>query len=208
MADIEVKNQISEINQKLDMVLQYVDQQRLKTEQIEDLVKDVSIVGNDIFKATVDDLDNSNVELDTEELRVLLIRLIKNVGNINMVVGILESLNDLSKDLKPVLQGMSYDLIAKIEEYEQKGYFEIFQNLGQNMDKILNVFVHLTQPEVLSSFEKITKVATTIKMDDKIDNKSFFKIYKELKKPEVRKTISFSLRMIQEMQKEIHQKNK
>ncbi|MBU0488377.1 MAG: hypothetical protein KKA07_06375 [Bacteroidetes bacterium] len=201
MVDAEINNQMAEINGKLDLVLTYVDQQRLKTQEIEDLVKDLTIVGNDMFKATVDELDQQSVELDTEELRQLIIRLIKNVGNINMVVGSFESINDFTKDLMPILRGMAFDMIAKIEEYEQKGYFEIFKNLSQNIDKLLNVAVMLTKPEVINALERTTRVITSLGMDEKEDNKSLWKLYKELKKPEIRKSISYSLRVIQEIQK-------
>ncbi|MFH2141855.1 MAG: hypothetical protein ABIJ97_05500 [Bacteroidota bacterium] len=203
MAEQEINNQIQEVNSKLDLLLQYVDQQRLKTQEIEDLVKDFSIVGNDIFKATVDELDNKNVELDTEEFKMLIIRLIKNVGNINMAVGMFESLNDFLKDMGPVVREISFDLIAKIEEFEKKGYFSIIKNLTANLDKMLNVLVQLSQPEIIDSFSKMINVATTLKMDDKLDNKSLFGLYRELKKPEVRKTISYSLRLVQELHKEI-----
>ena len=203
MADIELKEQINTINQKLDTVLQYVEQQRLKTQELEDLIKDVSIVGTEVFNATVEEMEHQSIELNTDELRLTLIKLIKNVGNINMVIGILESINDLAKDLSPVVKGVMFDVIAKIDEYEKKGYFEIFSNLTNNADQIFSTIKLITQPSVLSSMEKVAKVATTLKIDDNVDDKSFFKLYKELKKPEVRKSISFSLRLLQEINKEL-----
>lgn len=203
MADIELKEQINTINQKLDTVLQYVEQQRLKTQELEDLIKDVSIVGTEVFNATVEEMEHQSVELNTDELRLTLIKLIKNVGNINMVIGILESINDLAKDLSPVVKGVMFDVIAKIDEYEKKGYFEIFSNLTNNADQIFSTIKLITQPSVLSSMEKVARVATTLKIDDNVDDKSFFKLYKELKKPEVRKSISFSLRLLQEINKEL-----
>jgi len=189
MADLELKEQINNINTKLDTVLQYVEQQRLKTQQIEDLIQDVSIVGTEVFNATVEEMEHQSIELDTDQLRQILIKLIKNVGNINMVINMLESLNDLSKDLSPVIRGITFDVITKIDEYEKKGYFEIFQNLTNNADKIFGTIKLITQPSVLSSLEKVAKVATSLKIDENIDNKSFYKLYKEMKKPEVRQEL-------------------
>ena len=202
MADQEIKNQIAELNTKLDLVLQYVDQQRLKTQEVEDLVKDVTLVGNDMFKATVEELEHKSIELDTDQFKLLLARLVKNIGNINQVVAMFESMNDLLQDLGPIIQGMSFDFIAKIEEYENKGYFQIFDNLNKSSDSILSTIKLITQPSVMASFEKIAKVATTMKVDDEIDDKSLVKIFKEMRKPEVRKSISYSLRVLQEIQKE------
>ena len=123
MNQIEIQDQISDINKKLDVVLQYVDQQRLKTQMIEDLVSDVSLVGNDIFKATVEELENKSVELDTDALMMLLVKLIKNIGNLNKIIGMMESMSDLAADLSPILRHLSMDVIDEIAELEKKGYF-------------------------------------------------------------------------------------
>ena len=54
MEEKELQTQISELNQKVDLLLEYVNQQRLKTNQLEDLVADVSIVGKDMYDSAVD----------------------------------------------------------------------------------------------------------------------------------------------------------
>lgn len=203
MSEQEIKIQIAEINTKLDLVLQYVEQQRLKTQQVEDLVNDVVIVGNDVFKTAIQELEHNNVELDVEQIKSLLVRLVKNIGNINQAMAMFESMNDLMLDLGPILQRMSFDFIQKIEEFENKGYFEILENLSKNSDSIVNSVKLITQPSVLQSFEKIVKISTSMKIDDEKDNKSLFKLFKEISKPEVRKSLSFSLRMLQEIQKEL-----
>jgi hypothetical protein len=75
--------QIAELNQKVDTILEYVNQQRLKSQAIDDLVADVSIIGKDVYDSTVKALDEREVVLDPDELRELGIRLAQNVGNIN-----------------------------------------------------------------------------------------------------------------------------
>ncbi len=205
MKQVEIQEQISDINNKLDVVLKYVEQQRLKTQMLEDLVSDVSLVGNDMFKATVEELENKSVELDTDALMMLLVKLIKNVGNLNKIISMMESMNDLAADLSPILRHLSMDVIAEIAELEKKGYFSIFKNLYDNKDKIFKTIQNLTNPDVLSAIEKMTTVISNVKMDDELDNKSFYKLYKEMKKPEVRKSISYSLRIIQELNKELKQ---
>ena len=81
MKENNVQEQINEINQKLDLVLQYVNDQRLKSETIEDLVADVSIISKDVFSSTVDELEKQGVELDMEDVKLLAIKLIRNVNN-------------------------------------------------------------------------------------------------------------------------------
>ena len=81
MNENSIQPQIDEINQKLDLVLHYVNQQRLKSEAIEDLITDVSIVGRDIFHDTVNELDNQNIELDIDEIMAT-----KNIAGISVDV--------------------------------------------------------------------------------------------------------------------------
>ena len=118
MNDKNIQPQIDEINQKLDMVLHYVNQQRLKSEMVEDLVSDVSIIGRDVFQSTVKELDNQNIELNIDEIKVLIFKLIKNTGNFVNVLGAFESLNDLLKDAGPVANEVMIDVIKKMHEFE------------------------------------------------------------------------------------------
>ena len=76
MTEKNIQGQIDEINRKLDLVLHYVNEQRLKSERMEDLVTDVSIIGKDLFDTAVYELDNQGIELDLEEMKVLAFKLI------------------------------------------------------------------------------------------------------------------------------------
>jgi len=49
--------QIAELNQKVDMILEYVNQQRLKSDAIDDLIGDASIIGKDVYDSTVKALE-------------------------------------------------------------------------------------------------------------------------------------------------------
>ncbi len=204
MTELEINNRFDEINSKLDLVLQYVDHQRLKTEELEDLVKDVQIVGYDIFNTAVDEFEHNNIELNPEEIKMLVFRLMKNVGNLNQLMEIFESMNDLVKDLGPIVTDFGLSAIETIADFEKKGYFEMFSNLADNMDSILKVAVNFSKPEVIKTLETISKVATEVKLDPKMDNKSLFGLFKELKTPEVRQTLGYTLRMVKELNLELN----
>ncbi|MCF6358221.1 MAG: hypothetical protein L3J54_10490, partial [Draconibacterium sp.] len=99
MEEKELKTQIAELNQKVDLLLEYVNQQRLKTNQLEDLVADVSIVGKDMYDSAVEDLDNRMVNLDLDQVKGLMLRVLRNIDNINSALEMFESVNDLIKDV-------------------------------------------------------------------------------------------------------------
>ena len=61
-----MQEQINAMNRKLDIVLEEIAIQKQKRQEVEDLVTDLSIIGKDMFKASVDELDHAGVELDTE----------------------------------------------------------------------------------------------------------------------------------------------
>ena len=221
MDENNMQLQINEINRKLDLVLEHVEQQRLKREVVEDLVEDLSIIGKDAFQNTVVALDKAGVELDSDALASLGIKLIRNVGTFNEMMEMLESANDFMKDVSPIIRQIGLDTIEKLAEFERKGYLDYIAELGKmmgkitetytiddlknitnNMDVISNIMKNLSKPELLIAAEKATSIIANTKMDDSLDDKSLLKLYKELKTPEVRKTLFFSLRLLKEIVKQ------
>jgi uncharacterized protein YjgD (DUF1641 family) len=206
---VSVQSQIDEINTKLDLVLQYVNEQRLRSERMEDLVSDVSIVGQDMFKSTVSELENQGIELDIEQVKLLAFKLIKNIENFNQVLGMFESFTDLAKDAGPIVKEMGIDVIHKLHEFEQKGYFEfigevstIMDNiityysvedvrmLAENVVTILDTVKNLTQPEMLQAMNNAINIYKNLDPND-VEEYSLWKAFRELRTPEMKKGIGF-----------------
>jgi len=207
MNETEINNRFEEINAKLDMVLQYVENQSKRFKAVEDLVDDTKIIGYDLFNTTVEELDHNNIEIDPLEVKMLLLRLVKNLGNLNDMMGQFESINDLLKDLGPITHDLGLSTIETIALYEEKGYFKIFENLSGNIESILKIAVNFSNPDLLNTLEVVSRKISESKIDTKKDNKSLFGLYKELKSPEVRQTLAFSLRMIKELNIELNKQN-
>ena len=216
----DLQSQINDINRKVDLILEYVQEQRLKREVVDDLISDVSIIGKDLFRTTVEELDKQGCDLDTEELKYLLFKVLKNIKNISGMFEIFEATIDLFRDAAPLAKEMSIDFIKKLHEFEHKGYFEYLtelykmlgqmsehysvkdlKNLSQNMDSVFGIFKQLTNTEFLKAIEHTTTVITTLKMDDQVDKKSYFKLMREMNSPEVRKSFSYVLRVVKEINK-------
>jgi uncharacterized protein YjgD (DUF1641 family) len=220
MSEKDLQQQISELNQKVDLLLEYVNEQRQKREVVDDLITDVSIIGKDAFKSVVEELDQRGCELDTLAIKELLFKLLRNVNNISQVLDMFESTVDLVKDAAPIAREMIIDFIHKLHEYETKGYFEymaeLYHMIGEmhkhytvddlkalssNMPSLFSLVRLLNDKSLMQSLEKVSGVLSTTKIDETIDNKSLYKIYKELKSPEVRKALSYTLRVIKESAK-------
>ncbi|NOY38416.1 MAG: DUF1641 domain-containing protein [Chlorobi bacterium] len=160
MSDKIIQTQINEINNKLDLVIQYVNDQRLKGDMVEDLVQDLSIIGKDAFQSAVIELDRQGVELDPEEIKVLLVKMIKNANNFSQVLNTFESMLDLMKDLGPISHEIIIDLIYKLQAFEQKGYFEFLTTLTKVFD---NIVVHYSKEEVELLADNVVTILDTVK---------------------------------------------
>lgn len=218
MADNNSK-QIAELNQKVDTILEYVNQQRLKSQAIDDLVADASIIGKDVYDSTVKALDDHEVVLEPDEIRELGIRLAQNVGNFNTMLDTLGSTMDLMRDVGPIANEVIIDATKKLHEFEQKGYFEFMKEFGRIIDNIvthyevedvrmladnvvaiMDTVKNLTQPEMLKSVDNAVRVFASLEMDD-IPQYSVFKVMREMNKPEMKRALGFFVTFIKNMSK-------
>lgn len=215
--DSSIQLQIDEINRKLDIIIEEVYAQKEARQSVEDLVEDVSIIGKDIFKHTVKELDKAGVEIDRDALAGIGIKLIRNVGTINELLDTLESVNDLVKDVTPIIHQAGLDAIHKMAELEQKGYFEMLREMGRMLDNIVthfskedvralsdNVVViletlkNLTQPDMLKAINNAVTIYKNLDTED-IPEYSLFAALRELRKPEMRRGIGFMITFLKKL---------
>ena len=201
--------QIAELNQKVDMILEYVNQQRLKSDAIDDFIGDASIIGKDVYDSTVKALDEHEVVLEPDELRELGIRVAQNVGNFNTMLDTLGSVMDLMKDVGPIANEVIIDTTKKLHEFEQKGYFEFMKEFGAVIDNIvthygindvrmlannvvtiLDSVKNLTKPEMLKSIDTAVKVFSNMETEN-IPEYSIFRVMREINRPEMKKAWGF-----------------
>jgi len=209
MSDKLIQEQINDINRKLDLLIDEVTIQRQNREAVNDLIDDVAVIGKDVFKNMVSELDDAGIELDGEALRSLLMKLIRNIGSMGMVLETLESLNDLTKDMTPIVKQIGLDGINKFNELEQKGYFEVINQLGITIDTVMSRYSRedlrklsenlipvadtlmiLADPRVLEKINSITTTLRDIKTNE-IEEYSVWRMIREMRKPEVKKSIGF-----------------
>ena len=203
------KDQLKEINQKLDLLLENVNQQRLKSEMIEDLISDVSIIGKDAYETSVELLEEHGVELDGDALKLMFFKLLKNLDNFSMILGMFESMVDLSKDLGPIVKQSGYDVIEKFHELDQKGYFDFFREalkiidnivkhytvedvrmLADNIVSIMDTFKNLTQPDMMKAMNNALNIYKNLDPTN-VPEYSIWKAMKEFNTPEMKRGLGF-----------------
>jgi uncharacterized protein YjgD (DUF1641 family) len=99
--------------------------------------------------------------------------------------------DDFMKDVTPILHQVGLDAINKMHELDQKGYFETLPRLLKN----------LSDPALLAALTKVTKAVAEVKVESDKDILSMWQIMKQLRSKEVRKTLTYSLKVIKEIAK-------
>ena len=219
MSEKAIQEQIREINRKLDLILDETSYQRESRESINDLVDDVAVIGKDAFRQMVTQLDDAGIELDSEALRCLLLRLIRNIRSLGMVMETLESFTDLAKDVTPIIKQIGLDGVQKFHELEQKGYFELLNQLGKTFDQVLSKYSiediqklsenlvpvidtlsTIADPRMLGKINAAAVALRDINTDE-IEDYSVWRLMKQLNKPEIRKSLGFIMAFINNVSK-------
>lgn len=225
MTDKDINQQITELNQKVDVLLEYVNQQRLSTQSIQDLINDVSIIGKDVYDSTVEELDKRQVELKPEELTELGVSFLRNINNFNVMMSGFESAIDLAKDLTPIVTESIIDFTKQLALFEEKGYFEFFKEAGsifntliehykpedvrelsENIVNIVDTIRAATQPEMMKAITNGVKMYGSLEMDN-IPEYSVFRLMREMNKPEMKKAMGFFVTFMKNMAAETNNNN-
>lgn len=194
MNNEHIQQQIQELNQKVDLLLEYVKEQRQKQQVWDDLSDDLYRVGKDAFQTLTKDLDERGIELDIEQAKMMIYRFLQNVETFNTLLSMLQSTTDFIKDASPIVKEMIIDLTYELDRLEKAGVFESLKTILSN----------LANPDFLKTMAHVTTVLANTKPDEELDNKSMFKIMREMNSKEVRRSLSYGIRLMKELSKSNH----
>ncbi|HQG56546.1 MAG TPA: DUF1641 domain-containing protein [Bacteroidales bacterium] len=217
MANEEIQKQIDEINRKLDLLLEDASVRKQNQEALNDLADDISLISKEAFKYLVNDLDNAGVELDSDALRCLIIKSIRNLANLGRMIDTIESINDLLLDVEPILRQIGLDGIRKLNEIEQKGYFDLINQFAVSVDKIMSrysreeinkisdniviiadIIINLTNKQTLKKAHAMSVALKELDLNN-IQEISVWKLLFRLNRPEVKKSIGFLMAFLEKL---------
>jgi uncharacterized protein YjgD (DUF1641 family) len=215
MEEKNLQQQINNLDQKLDRLLEFVEMQNRKREEFDDLITDVSIVAKDAFRNSVTMLDKAQVELDSCGISCLVIRFLQNLDTLHEMLGMMESARDFMKDVTPILHQVGLDAVHKMNELDQKGYFEYMKqmaaladkwievfpagevkNLEDNLEHLAGILKNLSDPDVIKTMQKASDALAHTRIDKDEDVLSMWQILKQMRSKEVRRSISWSLKVV------------
>lgn len=215
--DNSIQNQIDQINKKLDIILDEIELQKRHRREMEDLKDDLMRVGKDLYDTAVVELDQIHDHVNTRDILHFGKYMLRNVNTISKVVQQLESTKDFLNDASPLFREYIIDFMAKLDEFDRRGYFEFIKesqnvvdkvvtsfnkedvkSLGDNIVTILNTVKNLTQPDMLQALNNALVVykKLNIEVDEKV---TLVSLLKEMNSPEVRKGLVFALRFLKSL---------
>ena len=174
-------------------------------------------VGTDLYSTAVTELEEVHDHLQTGDILHLGKKLLRNVNTMNKMFDQLESAKDFLEDASPLVRESIIDFMAKMDEFDRKGYFQFFnelqnvmdnvvssftvedvKSLGDNVVTILNTVKSLTQPDMLRSINNAVRVYN--KLDIEIEKDvSYFQLFKRMNTPEMRNGIAFGIKFLKSL---------
>lgn len=208
---VELNNKLDKLATQIDFLAEEAYRQRRRQEEWDDLKADLTPIGNDLFKMSVEQLEEVQQYVEMEDVLRLVKRLLRNTRNLEQMLDQFESLMDLWEDVGPLSRDAFLTLMQQLNEMEQKGYFvfmqggldimdkvvtsfteEDVQQLGDNVVLILNTVKEMTQPEIMTM---LSNTALTIQDEEPVDT-SMISILRQLNDPAVRKGLAKTLNVL------------
>ena len=209
MNDQEITQQLSDINQKLDLISNELEIVRRKRIEKSELQKDLTIVAKELFDTTVVEMEDIAPFVNTGDFLHLVKKILRNTQNISLVITKFESLLDFVEDSRPVTKELFNDVLINLNELDQKGYFVFLKELigaldrivdhfsvddvrqlSDNVTTILETMKSMTQPEILNALDNAVTIYKNLDPKD-VQEVSVWKLIRELNKPEMKRGIGF-----------------
>jgi len=220
MEQTAVMNQsIVELNRKIDLLTTQVSylteeaqQQKRRRQEWQELQDDLTPIASDVFRISVNELEEVENYVQLEDILRLFKRLMRNTHNLEQMLDQLESTMAMIQEVSPLTQDAFMTLMTRLDEAERRGYFtfmrggigvmdkvvtsfseEDIQQLGDNVVFILQTVKEMTQPEIMSMVRDSVEV---LREEDPPENVSLFAIMRQLNDPEVKRGLSKTLAVL------------
>lgn len=210
---------ISELNQKIDALTEQVAflaeearQQKRRRQEWEELQNDLTPVAGELYRLSVEQLNEIESYVQLEDGLRLFKRLMRNTRNLEQMLHQMESLAAMWQDLNPLSQDAFLTVMHRLDEMERKGYFnfarggmaimdnvvtsftqEDVQQLGENIVLILQAVKEMTQPEIMTMMRN---TAVIMREEEAPVDVSMFTILKQLNDPAVKRGLSKTLSVL------------
>ena len=206
MATATVEDRLSELDRKLDFIVDELVHLKRVRNSAEDLVADLTIVGKDAMKDAVESLGST--ALRPEEILQLVKSVLMDARLLQTALQQLESAADFVQDASPIVRDLFHKAVAGCQTLDERGYFTAvgagtrvadalihshsqkdWKQVEASVPQLVGFLRELTRPEVLQALEAIIhgfgRVQATMNVD-----KSVFELVRDVNSEDARRGIA------------------
>jgi uncharacterized protein YjgD (DUF1641 family) len=210
---------MTDLNRKIDQLTAQVaflteeaQAQQRRRQEWQELQNDLAPIASDVFRISVNELEEVESYVQLEDILRLFKRLLRNTHNLEQMLDQLESTMAMFQEISPLTQDAFLTLMNRLDEAERKGYFafmragmgvmenivtsfseEDVRQLGDNIVLILQTVKEMTQPEIMSMVRDSVEV---LREEEPPQDVSLFTIVRQLNDPEVKRGLSKTLSVL------------
>lgn len=210
---------IVDLNRKIDVLTEQIAflteetrQQKRRRQEWEELQNDLTPVAGEVYRLTVEQLNEIESYVQLEDGLRLFKRLMRNTRNLEQMLDQMESLAAMWQDLSPLSQDAFLTLMQRMDEMERKGYFAFMRGgmaiadnvvasfteedvrlLGENIVLILQTVKEMTQPEIMTMMRNTAHV---MREEEPPVDVSMFTILRQLNDPAVKRGLAKTLSVL------------
>jgi uncharacterized protein YjgD (DUF1641 family) len=209
---VELNAKVDALTAQVEFLAEEARLQKSRRQEWDELKGDLTPVASEVYRLTVQQLDEIEGYVQLEDIVRVLKRLMRNTRNIEQMLDQLESISELSSELTPLTEEMFLMLMSRLDEMERKGYFSFIQGgmqimdtvvsnfteddvrqLGDNIVLILNTVKEMTQPEAM----QLLQSTATVMMEDEVPEKvSMFYLMRQFNDPAVRRGLARTMNVL------------
>ncbi len=210
---------MTDLNRKIDQLTAQVaflteeaQAQQRRRQEWQELQNDLTPIASDVFRISVNELEEVESYVQLEDILRLFKRLLRNTHNLEQMLDQLESTMAMFQEISPLTQDAFLTLMNRLDEAERKGYFafmcagmgvmenivtsfseEDVRQLGDNIVLILQTVKEMTQPEIMSMVRDSVEV---LREEEPPQDVSLLTIVRQLNDPEVKRGLSKTLSVL------------
>lgn len=212
---LALEQKIDALAAQMQVMAEYVEDQRRRQREWDELKADLTPVINDMYLMSVEHLAEIESDFQLEDLVYLLKRLARNTRNLEYMLDQLESLRDLLRDTGPILNDAVVSAVTTLDDLDRRGYFtalkearyiadnivaafgpQDIRQLGDNVVTILTTVKEMTQPEVMATVQNLAQGVRQAEAAPQEINTSLWGLLKQFRDPQVRRGLAVTLGML------------
>jgi len=200
-----LEEKLDRLGDRLGYVTEQLEEIELRRRTWDELRHDMAPIATEIYQLAARELDEVKDFATPEDLLRLAKHLARNLRNLEALLGQLESLSELARDLAPLSNEVMLGVMEGLDRFERRGYIgfarggldvldrvvtsfseEDIRQLGDNIVLILNTVKEMTQPEVMQLLQRTAHSVRAAEAEEI----GLFRFMWRMRDPQVRRGLS------------------